>query len=199
MTETCRLEDIALISAGQTFRGKSEAAGESGFARLLQIKDIKEGVYSGGDLPWAAVEEEKLSARLLGGELLLPLRGNRSEAMLYRKSSDVPVTTPNQVAIIKPFDEFLNPFFLLWFLNSGKGRAQIDSMRIGSTVGHISVKALKGIEVTVPSQKNQQRIASVYENWLRQREVLSEMMIRGAELAETLCYELLKSSVKNNG
>ncbi|VVO77234.1 hypothetical protein PS876_01610 [Pseudomonas fluorescens] len=191
MTQDFRLGDVASITAGQTFRGRSETDGEIGFAKLLQIKDVKEGVYPGGDLPWAAVEEERLTVRLRGGELLLPLRGNRSDTMLYLKRNEVPTTTPNQVAIITPCQENLNPFFLLWFLNSGKGRAQIDSMRTGSTVGHISVKALKTIEITIPGQESQQSIASVYENWLRQREVLSEMLIRGAELAETICYQML--------
>lgn len=191
MAELCKLSEIAIISAGQTFRGRSESDNADSGVRLLQIKDIKEGVYSGAELPWADIDVEKSIVLLNGGELLLPLRGNRSDVMLYEKKHTWPVTTPNQVAIIRP--QRVHGPYLLWFLNSWEGRTQINARRSGTTVGHISVKSLADITLPLPELSVQLKIANVYANWLEQHSILEEMIGLGAEMAETLCVELIEN------
>lgn len=194
MTERIKLSEIALISAGQTFRGKAESETGNSSVKLLQIKDVKEGFYAGGALPWADVDLKKKPILLNGGELLLPLRGNRSEVMLYEPHDTCPVTTPNQVAIVRLVSTAVRPEYLLWYLNSNEGRAQIDLTRSGTTVGHISTKSLADIDLIVPTPAIQYEISRIYANWLEQRKILVQMIDVVAEMSEILCVDMIKSS-----
>ncbi|UAW99806.1 restriction endonuclease subunit S [Halopseudomonas nanhaiensis] len=190
-TDFKTLETVASVCAGHVFRGKAEAAEPSSGVRLLQIKDIREGLYEGGHLSWANVDPERLSFEFEGGELVIPLRGERSDVMYISDSLEGPTTAPNQVAVIRPNTKIIEPLFLLWYLNSTDGHGAISSLRIGTTVGHISVKNLKTISIPSPLLEDQKKIAAVYANWLERRKALRKAIELGSELSHGLCYRIL--------
>ncbi len=187
------LEEAAAVSAGQVFRGKAEATKPNIHGvRLLQIKDIREGVYEESPLPWANIEGDKLPFIFTGGELVVPLRGERSDVMLVRGPLLEPTTAPNQVAIIRPNQQLIEPSFLFWYLNSNEGNKAIGSLRIGTTVGHISIKTLKTIRIPLLAIEDQKKIAKIYHNWLERRDALHRLLELGGELSHGLCHKILE-------
>ena len=185
------LKKVATVGAGQTFRDKAEAVDDKSGIRLLQIKNIKEGRFSQVQtLPFANLDSSTLKVKLNPGEIMLPLRGGRIEAMLFDTSDTSQiVTTINQVAVISPNSELVIPEFLLWHLNSGHAKQIINSMKTGSTIQQLSIKTLAEMTIDLPPLAVQSEIVEIYDNWQQQKNVLNELIVNGEILAERLCLE----------
>lgn len=190
------LKEIATVGAGQTFRDKAEAIDDKSGIRLIQIKDIKEGRFSQvHTLPFANLDFATLKVKLNPGEIMLPLRGGRAEAMLFDTSDTSQiVTTINQVAVIFPNSKLVIPEFLLWYLNSSHGKQIINSMKTGSTIQQLSLKALAEMTINVPPLSAQTKIAEIYDNWQLQKNILNELITNGEALTERLCLEKIAQS-----
>lgn len=193
MTQKKKLSSIAKISLGQTFREKAEATSDESGIRLIQIKDIREGAFfDAQELPFAEIDPAKVKATLAFGDVLLPLRGNRSEAMIYSVSnSDILVTTTNQVAVIRAEGQGVSSAYFHWYLNSPFGRRALDSIRGGATIPNISIKNLSEIEVPIPSVEDQSMILKIYDNWCRQKSALQALLVNGENLMAGACVKVL--------
>lgn len=194
MSTTKRLREVAEIYLGQTFREKAEAADSSSGIRLIQIKDIHEGeMISVDHLPYAVVHSGKI--RLEPEEILLPLRGTRTEAMIFRASKNLgEVTTTNQIAIIKPKNQTTTLNFLHWFFNSSIGKAALDKARTGVTIPNISIKNLSEIEIPTPSIAAQNRVVELYDNWQQQKEALNEILQNGEKLTNLAYKNIIRGT-----
>lgn len=193
MNTTEKLAGVADIYLGQTFREKAEATNSNSGVRLIQIKDIREGEMLGTDiLPYAEIEPSKLKVKLTGGEILLPLRGTRTAAMIFRKSH-IPedVTTTNQVAIISPKDSRVKLEFLHWYFNSSIGRKALDAIRTGVTIPNISIKNLSEIIIPLPNTDVQNKIIKLYNAWNSQKAVLHELLSNGEKLADAAFLKII--------
>ncbi|MHC8312598.1 restriction endonuclease subunit S [Pseudomonas sp. GT1P32] len=198
MIQKKKLSSVAKISVGQTFREKAEAISDESGIRLIQIKDIREGALIDADeLSFAEIDPAKIKAPLTFGDVLLPLRGNRSEAMLYNvKNSDILVVTTNQVAVIKSLDQGVGSAYFHWYLNSPFGRRALDSIRGGATIPNISIKNLSEIEIPIPSPEDQGMILQIYDSWCKQKSVLQELLVNGESLMASACMQVLGGGVK---
>lgn len=187
-----KLSHIADVTLGQTFRERAETDSTESGIRLIQIKDVREGELNDvTSLPYADIEPSKLKVKLLAGDLLLPLRGTRTEAMVFRGESGN-VTTTNQVAIIRPSqDGGVSLEYLHWFFNSVEGSVLLESIRTSSSIPNISVKNLLDISVPVPSVKKQKQIVDVYHNWCAQRAKLLELIVNGENMVASAAHEML--------
>ncbi|AZD98388.1 restriction endonuclease subunit S [Pseudomonas chlororaphis] len=188
-----RLFDIADVSLGQTFRERAETDDPMSGIRLIQIKDVREGELRDiTGLPYADIEPSKLKVKLLAGDLLLPLRGTRTEAMIFRGEGTVgEVTTTNQVAIIRPMTELVSLDYLHWFFNSEIGSVALESIRTKATIPNISVRNLIEINLPVPDVEGQKKIVEIYHNWRMQKEALRELLHNGEKIVASAAYKIL--------
>ncbi|AHL36134.1 restriction endonuclease subunit M [Pseudomonas brassicacearum] len=193
MERKAKLHTIADVSLGQTFRERAETDKPISGIRLIQIKDIREGELSDvSGLPYADIEPSKLKVKLIDGDLLLPLRGTRTEAMIFRKGgSREDVTTTNQVAIIRPKDGLVTLDYLHWFFNSDIGSLTLDSIRTAATIPNISVRNLVEITLPVPDDEAQKEVVAIYNNWRLQKENLHELIINGEAIMASAAQKIL--------
>jgi restriction endonuclease S subunit len=189
------LSEVVDIKLGQTFRGKAEAIDNNNNIKLIQIKDIKEGEISSlSNLSYANLDLVKLKVRLQYGDLLLPLRGSRNEAALFKVSeTGTVVTTTNQVAILRPKTIQVRQHFLLWYFNSGIGALALDSIKTGTTVPSINSKELANLKLFMPNIEVQDKIINLYSNWSSQKDVLKSLEDTGEELLNKLCLNLISN------
>lgn len=192
MVATEVLSHIAHVSLGQTFRERAETDSPESGVRLIQIKDVREGELSDiNTLPYADIEPSKLKVKLLKGDLLLPLRGTRTEAMMFRGGS-CDVTTTNQVAIIRPKqDGRVKLEYLHWFFNSAMGSVVLESIRTAASIPNISIKNLLAISLPVPSLEDQEKIIAIYCNWCAQKKALHDLILNGEKLMASVAQEML--------
>jgi restriction endonuclease S subunit len=193
MSQMVKLSDIAELNLGQTFRGKAEASDGSSGIKLVQIKDIQEGVIS-SDIPlsYANLELSKLKVELKSGDLLLPLRGSRYEAAIFECNSDKKVvTTTNQIAIIRPKLSKVRLKFLLWYFNSESGRNKLKSLNSGTTIPSIKRGDLASLAFALPELQIQDQLIKIYMNWYQQKKVLSQMLVNGERMTNRFCEKLV--------
>lgn len=185
-----RLSEIAEVTGGHTFRTRAEAV--KGNIHLLQIKDIREGVFDNfSSLPFADIPEEKLKISLQTNDILLPLRGERIPAMLLCNPYNISATTTNQIAVIRINTTIIQPEFLYYFLNSPKGAEQISALQGGGLVVNLSLKNLLKLEIPTPSLDIQDEVITLRRIWDEQRETLKNLIENGTILCHTAINTLM--------
>lgn len=193
MSMQVQLSDIAEITLGQTFRGKAEASDGSSGIKLVQIRDIHEGVVDSESLAFANIDAKRLKVRIANDDLLLPLRGSRYEMCLYRsKQNDEVVTTTNQVAIIRPKSSEVRLEYLLWYFNSSGGKSALAFLNTGTAIPKINSTQLASFKIPLPEKQIQDKIVELYRNWSKQKNILSEMLVNGENLIEQACTSMIE-------
>ncbi len=191
MKNLVELSAVAEIHLGQTFRGRAEASTPGGNVRLVQIKDIKSEIMNSSELfPYADMVSTSVKKPLLHGDILLPLRGGRYEAMLYEVEGGI-ATTTNQVAVIRAIDSEIYRDYLFWYLNFFDCKKSLEMMATGSTVKSIKRLDLANLEIPIVEPEVQKRIGKIYRNWCKQKSVLLELISNGDDLTSLACSEFL--------
>lgn len=186
------LSEVAVVTGGHTFRSKAEA--ETGNVKLLQIKDIQEGVFDNlSRLPFADIQQEKLKINLQTNDILLPLRGERIPAMMIYNWNNELLTTTNQIAIIRTNRSLIDPDYLFYFLNSPKGAEQIASLQGGGLVVNLSLKKLLTLKIPVPSLEVQSEIINLHNIWEEKKETLTNLIENGTNLCHAAINTLIYS------
>jgi|SRR5476651_1036049 len=180
------------VRAGHTFRGKAEDVSRSDGYKVVQIKDIREGGVDFSALPFAAVEPGKVKNILRSDDILIPLRGNRIEAVLLELLNDQPIITTNQVAILSAPEMGVNPSYICWYLNSSEGHSQISRLKAGSVISNVGLKDLSELSVPLPKLSIQKNIAKAYKNWMCQKQILESLARNGEQVLDAFCIELLR-------
>lgn len=180
------------VRAGHTFRGKAEDGSRNDGYKVVQIKDIREGGVDFSVLPFAAVEPGKAKNILRSDDILIPLRGNRIEAVLLELPSDLSVITTNQVAILGAPREGVKSAYICWYLNSSEGHSQISRLKVGSVISNIGLKDLSDLLVPLPNPDTQTKIAKAYKNWICQKQILESLTRNGEEILGAFCTQLLR-------
>ncbi|WP_165672760.1 restriction endonuclease subunit S [Metapseudomonas otitidis] len=186
------LSDVAKVSAGHSFRGRAEDSSLTDGARVIQIKDIREEGGGFDELPFSSVQLTKLDNYLRDDDVLIPLKGSRIESMVVRCLNGGRVIVTNQIAIIRPNKELLDPGYLSWYINSSVGRDRLSGLKVGSAISSMSLKDLTSFTIPTPCLSVQEKIVKIHENWKGRRKILSEMLDVGSQLSESVCLELLE-------
>lgn len=187
-----KLSEIMEVRAGHTFRGKAEDASRSDGYKVVQIKDIREGGVDFSILPFAAVEPGKAKKTLRSDDILIPLRGNRIEAVLLELPSDQSIITTNQVAILSAPEVGVNSGYICWYLNSSEGHSQISRLKAGSVISNVGLKDLSDLSVPLPNLGAQLKIAKAYRNWICQKQVMESLARNGEEVLDTFCVQVMR-------
>jgi hypothetical protein len=180
------------VRAGHTFRGKAEDGSRNDGYKVVQIKDVREGGVDFSTLPFAAVEPGKAKNILRSDDILIPLRGNRIEAVLLTLPGELSVITTNQVAILSTPSADVKSAYICWYLNSSEGHSQISRLKVGSVISNIGLKDLSNLSVPLPNLETQIKIAKAYKNWTSQKQILESLVSNGEEILDTFCTKLLR-------
>lgn len=97
---------------------------------------------------------------LRGGELLISLVGNPGEVAIAPPSL-VGSNIARQVGLIRVDEERFNPWFVLYYLMSPAGTAQLFSYSLGSVQSVINLKELRRVQIPAVSRQVQDSIVEV--------------------------------------
>jgi len=191
MTTSVLLGEIASVRLGQNVK-ESESAPDKGI-RFIRIKETEAGYFNDTSvLPFAAIEMDKVKAFIEAGDIVLPVRGLRMDAMLIQTANE-PLMTTNHMAVIKVRDDNVIPEFCLWYLNSPGGQQALENQRKGATsVPQISSKDLMNVPIPLPTLLIQKQIVEMNSNWLQQKSIYQKLILNGSELTQAACQHLIK-------
>ncbi|SDC57514.1 restriction endonuclease subunit S [Parafannyhessea umbonata] len=75
--------------------------------------------------------------------------------------SDYPVCLGQRTMLLRPDNNLVNPYFLVYYLNAPEQRARLLRLSNGATVPHVNVADVRAFPVHLPTRARQDRIASV--------------------------------------
>lgn len=172
MTVLASLDTLARIRAGYV---PSAADGQQRKAhdRTALGLETQAGASAPGLLPsavgldgvidWGAlVETRPVRAteryRIHEGDLLLPLRSQRLQAVVAR---GVPpgVLAAGHWAILAPDPAHLDVDYLAWYLNHPRTRARLAATMVGTSLQFLTVATVRAFEVELPPLPRQRQIA----------------------------------------
>lgn len=179
MRQLVELADITDVTLGQTFRSRAESDLDLG-VRLIQIKDIQaESISSVSGLPFADIDLHNLKIQLQSGDILVPLRGFRFDVAIFEPESITPVTTLNQVAIIRCNVQVVLPKFLFRLLNTNHYKENISKLATGTVQKAIKKSDLEKLIISIPSIKEQKKIIEISDNWQKQKDTIHKIIDNG--------------------
>ncbi|MXZ50554.1 MAG: restriction endonuclease subunit S [Rhodobacteraceae bacterium] len=169
-----RLKEIAKISSGATFRSRIEAH-HNGGVRVIQMKDLGDDnfVHIKGciQIEHSALKPDQI---VKIGDLIFRSRGqNNSVALLNEEVTDTILAAP--LLRLRPNKFKVLPEYLLWWINQPSSQNYLMSRSEGSTVKMVSKSGLEDMMVSLPSMKEQIKIAKFFYFSQQEQKLLEEL------------------------
>jgi type I restriction enzyme S subunit len=127
-------------------------------------------------------------------DVLFSKDGTIGKTFVYKENQGVVLLS--SVAIIRLFEEKLNPHFVCQVLKSDVFYNQLKGLTSGSAIRRLVLKAIKEIKLTVPPIEEQKKIAEVLSSMDEKLEVLSEKKKHYHELKQGLMQQLLTGKIR---
>jgi len=184
-----RLDKIADISAGYSFRGKiKEETGTGVYA--IQMKDVSEEA----GLNHETVIETSLPGKyapdwLKVGDILFVARGSRIFATLYDGAFENAVASPH-FFVIRITNQNALPEFIAWQLNQMPAQRYFDKEAEGSAAKSIKRTSLDKTPISLPSIQRQEIILKLHKNIYAQKLIHHELIINADKLMKDVALNL---------
>lgn len=153
--QSAKLAELATIRMGYPFRSRIEPVRDGDLA-VIQMRDIDENRVRLEDALRIVLPDGWADHALHAGDLLFRSRGQSNGAALVPEGLGMAVASAPLVRI-RP--RRVLPEYLAWFLNSPAAQAQLASVAEGTSVRMISTGSLGAVEIPLPPESVQHRIA----------------------------------------
>lgn len=186
------LGELAEVQMGYPFRSRLEHD-PRGDVAVIQMKDIDDAnLLHPEEAIRVALPKGKTHHLLRAGDLLFRSRGRSNGAALVAEGIG-PAVLAAPMLLIRPHKVL--PEYLCWYINAPATQDRLAALAEGTSVRMISAEALKALEVPLPSQAAQQRIAQAAAlaeqeqkllariATLRQRQTTHQLMNAAQEIA----------------
>lgn len=185
------LRSLAEIRVGHSFRTRIEDDPQ-GDIRVLQIRDVREGAEIPVELlprmAWSMVNQAPL---LKPGDVVLPARGDRYDAVLIRSSA--PTLASGQLYILHPNRAGLTPEYLCWYLNQAEARNYILKNRAGTGIPTLSRPVLGDMPVPVPALETQRKIVELQQLWQQEQSLTQQLLTNRQKMLDGIFSKFLES------
>lgn len=185
-----KLSDVAQIYRGYNVTAKEET--DEGTYQLIKISDLIEGSVNLENLSRInAKENTKVeNYQIEKGDILLSVRG-LSEKLAY-VTEDAPNTLITQNIVGIRANNQVNSKWLMKYLNSPLGLAQLASIKVGAAIAQIPLKALKELEIPLVDIQEQNDMINNYDKESEQlKQEYQEIMKKLKEVDQQL-YKNMK-------
>ena len=141
---------------GYPFRSRLEPD-PAGDVAVIQMKDIDvANLVRGEEAIRVTLPRGKSHHLLRPGDLLFRSRGQSNGAAQVSEGIGAAVVSA-PILRIRPHSVLSE--YLCWFLNSSLAQSQLAAVAVGTSVRMISAEALKDLEIPLPTERVQRRIA----------------------------------------
>lgn len=177
MTQLC---DIAEIRAGYPFRGAVPNIPD-GLCQVVSPKDV----FSGGVIDEAPLrftpERLKSDYLLKKGDILLSSRGE-FKAALYKGTKKT--IASNLLFVLSVQDKNFLPEYIVFYLNSQSGQAQMSARKNTGTLQAIIRSEIERLDIPLLSLKKQKLLSETYFLLLQEKELFRRLAEKQTKLLE---------------
>lgn len=196
-----RLEQIASVRLGFTFRSKIEAANEEkANAHVVNIADTKRQAELSYSFDVSADHFPKIewsgkpSAYISEGAILLASRGYFKASLLTKAEvSALPVIATSQFLVIE-VTEGVIPAFLCWSLNRPSTQRYLKdgAARQGTNIQALKASEIKQLEVAVPPISTQEKILKINSLWEREQHLTQALLKNRQNMLNGMFSQLIE-------
>lgn len=129
---------------------------------------------------------------LVGGEVLIPSRGDYYPARYFQNSAG-PIFPYGQINVITPGGRLLARY-LAWYLNQPTSQQFIDSSLTGTSIKALNKPRLLEIQIQLPPIATQNAIADLQDLLEKSKELKERLIVLEAQEIEWACRKLLSKS-----
>lgn len=184
---------VAAVRSGYPFRGALQEAADG--VPVVQMKDI----HPDSGVEWRGVLRTELRGRkepdwLAPDDILFVPRGNRFFAARVRPPPAPAVCGPHLMHLRVRSGSGLVPEFLAWQINQPPVQKQLHAAAEGTNQLSIRVSEIEALKLALPTLEQQLRIVALTEAAVKERQVLSQLILNREQELATLAGELARSA-----
>lgn len=163
LTKTVKLSEIAEIYRG--FNAVSGDEAHNGKYEFIKISDLSNQEVDFSKLAKGNVKENSKVEKyqIQKGDILLSVRGTTDKLALITEDRPYTLLTQNLVGI-RPKKEKVDSRWLLEYLLSPLGLAELASIRVGTTIAQLPMKGLATVKVPKLPLEEQKMMIAVYQD-----------------------------------
>lgn len=186
-----KISEISQIISGYTFRSELLESSADDNILVLQSKDLVAGVDIVDLSSLKKIDSSLLRNPyfLKKGDVLLTVRGS-GQNFMRAAVFDAPnsnVIASSTLVVMRLNSNEISPHYLVAYLNSTAGQAQLKKMLFGATIiNSIRISALRELSVPLLDQQRQNTIVVLKQNVQMQRDLLSRKSRLLKEIADSL-------------
>jgi type I restriction enzyme M protein len=133
------------------------------FYRYLMLQNIQDGIVD-KELPYLKSIEEKYKRHCINDRDLIISKISPFKVAMAHVNKDELILANGNLYFIKLDETKVNPIFVMMFLQSEMGMAQLNRLAKGAVMKSISIQDLKMIQVPNLPREQQDQLAEEYEN-----------------------------------
>lgn len=166
---------------------------------VIQVADLEPHGISAEDLTSEVVDAMKADPYRaeLGQVLLSQFTSNLRVALVDEEVIKRDPIVGTNISIITPKPDVATPEYLLALFSSQAFHAQIERLTGGSTIAQLSVSALKGLEIPVPSLAQQQELGRAFKHAAAAARAAKHIVEAQSTLLEHVALDLWEAASKD--
>lgn len=185
-----RLQTLADIRTGHTFRGKIEED-PLGNIPVLQIKDLKgRTTVTSEELPRIKWQSHKNVAPVHASDVVLPTRGEYYKAAILQGNK--PVIATSQLFVLRLETKDVMPKFLAWYLNQNAAQHYFLTHRSGTNIPMLNKQSLGALKIPIPPLETQEKIVAMHELWEQEKQLTEQLLINREKMLEGIFQHLVE-------
>jgi restriction endonuclease S subunit len=187
------LGKVASVRTATIFRERAPEQSSDGNVHALTIKDVvTRWPINSNTLPLIKIDQKMLDNCLVGGEVLIPSRGDYYPARYFHSSAGH-IFPYGQINVITPGDRVLGRY-LAWYLNQPASQQFIDTSLTGTSIKALNKPRLLEIPIQVPPIDTQNAIVDLQELLEKSKALKERLIALEAQEIEWTCRKLLLTS-----
>lgn len=184
-----KLSEIADVLSGYTFRRAVVASNDEGVG-VIRVQDIKDRlVIKDEALVKTLLDSSRTSAFVSTGDVVVGSRGFFKAAVVQ---SNKPIVASSSVYVLKFKDKRFLPEFLAIYMNSTIAQKEMNKIAKGSSISIIFRRDLVDLEIPLKPLEEQRKLVDLYQNVLRQKELLNQKIKIQQNIANAVVNKILR-------
>ena len=176
--------------------GVNAKANKFGAIPLIQGNSINNiGIRGTEGVPRTDFYNIKDRDYLKRNEILFSSKGYRNHAVVWKGEIENAVAS-STFLVLAIKTKAIAPEYLAWYLNSPLAKEYFQKYQKEGTIPNINKKAIASLEVSVPTNEEQQKIVKLYELRRKETEICELINLKKEKMYNSLTSKFLKGEIK---
>ena len=188
-----KLSDIVEIKSGYLFKSKI-VNDPNGQFKVIQLKDVDDnGVVNINNLFSVSDDNIKGANFLKKGDIIFKSKSAKHTAAVFNMDSNNTIATVHFFLLRLKTNQIL-PEYLAWYINQKPAQKYFKIKAGGTRIPIVTKKILEELEVVIPSLPTQEKVMTVNNLFIKEKELLAKLEEKREILVNTALLDVVNRS-----